>query len=76
MLAEVQMSRVLRERAAIDHFGAGFGQRPLAESRKLLVELARQHELEDSVAQELKPLIGLQRHALLVRDGRVRQRQF
>ncbi len=71
MLAKVQLPGALRQGAAIDQFGAGLGQRAFAEGGEFVVKLARQHELEDGIAQEFEPLVVLHGRALFMRDGRV-----
>ena len=75
MLPEAQFAALLGQRAAIDEFGAGLGQRAFAEGGKFFVQLARQHELQNGVAEEFQPLIRLHRRALLVRDRGMGQRE-
>jgi hypothetical protein len=52
-----------------DDVGADLREPSLAEIRIALVQLARDRELEDAVAQELQPLVG---RGPLARPGRVR----
>jgi hypothetical protein len=75
VIAESQTSALLSERATIDHLGAGLGKRTFANVWEFLVEFARQDELKDSVTEEFEALIVLNGGALLVRNGRMRQRQ-
>src|SRR5207253_3394188 len=76
MLAHPQVPSPLCKRAAIHQLGAALGQRAFAEIRKFLVQLARQYQLQHSVAEKLEALVGLERQALLVRDGWMSERQF
>src|SRR6266850_3914830 len=71
MLAEAKLARMVGERAAIDQFGASFCQGTFAEGGEIQVKLASENQLEDSIAQEFKALVGLDGHALFVSDGRV-----
>jgi hypothetical protein len=66
MLAEAELPRVVSEGASIHKFSASFGERAFAKRWKILIELASENELEDSVAEEFEPLIGLDGHALFV----------
>ena len=49
---------VLGQRAAVDEFGAGLGQRAFAEGGEFLVKLASKDKLQHGVAEEFEPLIG------------------
>jgi hypothetical protein len=66
--ADAQMPGALGQGPAIDEFGAGLGQRAFAEGGEFLIQLAREDELQDGVAKEFEPLIGLDGRALLMRD--------
>jgi hypothetical protein len=68
MLAQAKLASMVGEGAAVDEFGARFRERSFAERREILVELASENELEDGIAQELEPLVGLDRNALFVGD--------
>ena len=73
MRANGQVPGALRERPAIDELRAGLGQRALVEGGELLIQLAREDELQDGVAKELEALIGLEGRVVLVGDRRVGQ---
>ena len=68
MLAQAQVPGALGQGAAIDQLGAGLGERAFTEAGELLVQFAREHELQDGVAQEFEALVGLGGGALLMRD--------
>jgi len=68
MFAEAKLPRVFGESAAIDQFSTGFRQRTFAEGGEILVKLTSQNELEDRIAQEFEPLVGLDRNTLFVGD--------
>ena len=64
-----------RQRPPIDEFRARLRERALVRPGKSFVELAGEGELEHGVAQKFQPSVVLHRHALFVRDGRMRERQ-
>ena len=68
MLPEAQVPGALGQGSTVDQLGTGFGQRALAKGGELLIQLAREHKLQDSIPQELEPLIGLNRRVLLMGD--------
>jgi hypothetical protein len=68
LLPEAKLAGVFGESAAIDQFGAGLRQRAFAKRWEILVEFASKDELEDGVAKEFEPLIGLDWNALLMGD--------
>ena len=74
-VAQGQIASALGQRAAIHQLGPGLGQRPFAEVGKLLEQRARQDQLEDGVAEELQPLVCLNRSALFVGNGRMGERK-
>jgi len=73
VLPEAQVPGALGQGPAVDQLGAGFGQRALAEGGELLIQLAREHKLQDGITQEFEPLIGLHWRSVLMRDRGVRQ---
>jgi hypothetical protein len=75
MFAQRERAAMHGERAAIHQLGAGFGQRAFIEGGKFFVEFAGQRELQHGVAKEFEPLIVLDGRALLMRHGRMRQRE-
>src|ERR1043166_7516780 len=50
VFAKAQTPAMLGQGAAIDHFGAGLGERAFADGGKLFIQLASEHELKDSIA--------------------------
>ena len=75
MLAEFQRPGVRRQRAGVDQAGARLGEHAFVGIGKLFVKLARQHQAEHGVAEKFEALVGLNGRALLVRDGRMRERE-
>ncbi len=73
--AEAQPPPVFGQGTAVDEFGAGFGEGAFANGREFFVELARQDELQDGIAEELEALVSLNRSALLVGNGGVGERE-
>jgi len=73
MPAQAELTSMLGESAAIDEFGASFGEWAFPEGREILIELARENELEDGVTKEFEPLVRLDWHALFVGDRWMRQ---
>lgn len=68
MFAQTELASMVSEGASIDQLGASFGERAFAKGRKILIELASENELEDSITEEFEALVGLDRHALFVSD--------
>jgi len=75
MFAEAEHAAMNGERAAVDEFGAGLGEWAFVEARKFLVKFACQHELQHGIAKKLQPLVVLDGCSLLMRHGRMRERQ-
>src|SRR5882724_13696637 len=75
MRAEVERAGVFGQRAAIDELGARLRQPAFVERGKFFVELLREDELQHGVAEKFQPLIVFARHAVFVRDGRMRERE-
>ena len=68
VLANAKVPGAFGQGPAVDELGAGLGQRAFAEGGEFLIQLAREHELQDGVAQEFEALIGLDGRALFMRD--------
>ena len=66
MAAQADLTGAFGKAAAVDQLGARLGERALSKSGKFFIELLSQHELENRIAQEFEPLIGLNRQPLLV----------
>lgn len=62
------MARVFGECAAIDELRTGFCKWTFAKRGKILVQLTSENELENRVAKEFEPLVGLNGDPLLVSD--------
>lgn len=76
IFAKAEEPAFFREGAAVDKFGAGLGERAFVVSGKFFVQLLREHELEDGVAEEFEALVVLGGRALLVGDGRMGEREL
>lgn len=63
-----------RKRAAIHSLGAHVGENALVVCRKILPKPFRHDELQDSVAQKLKPLVIGDGGRTFLRKGTMRQR--
>ncbi len=68
MFAQAEMAGMFGKGATIDEFGAGFCERAFAKRGKILVELASENELKNSITQELEALVGLDWNTLFVGD--------
>jgi hypothetical protein len=75
ILSEAELASLHSQCPAIHQFGAGLGQRAFTESGKFFVELPRQHELQNGVAEKFQPLIRLHGGPLFVRHRRMRERE-
>ncbi len=59
----------------VDQFGTRLGQGTLVRIGKFFVKFAREHQSQHRVAEKFQPLVVGQGIFLLVRDGRMRQRE-
>jgi hypothetical protein len=75
IISQSETPALLGEGTPVDQLRPGFGERAFAKRGKIPVQLARQYELQNGIAQKLEPLVVLDRNALLVGNGGMRQRQ-
>ena len=76
MRAESQRAPAGAQRAAVDQFGAGFGERAFVEVRKSFIQFPGQSELQHGVAEELEALVVLHGRAQFVGDGWMGHREL
>ena len=76
MRAQAQRAAVLGQRCGVDQLGARLGQRPFVGRREIFHRTrCVSTELQHRVAEKFQPLIVRRGRVLLMRDGRMRQRQ-
>jgi hypothetical protein len=73
--AEVDLSALVGEEAAVDQPRTRLGQLPFAEGREAFVEVPSEDKLEGGVAEELEPLVMLELAARFMGHRRVRERE-
>src|SRR5262249_30962008 len=73
VFAEAERAALFGKRAAGDRVCAGPWERAFVERGEMVVEIAREDELDDSVAEKLEALIVLSGRAVFVRDGGMSQ---
>ncbi len=73
--ADADLTAMRGESGGVHQFGPGFGERAFIGLRKFFKKLARKNQAQHGIAKKFQPLIMGQGDILLVRNGRMRQRQ-